>query len=127
MLSGDSTVESFSFDGEKAVFDFDDYDSDKKYKVVVKTPIIFTESTGDRGCVHMRIEAPISRLEIDEASGIYILPPGFPHQMSVIKKGFHVFVGLKAAVYKKAFLLVGSSKIILCPIKSESCVSISPV
>ncbi len=125
MLSGDSTVHSFSFNGSRVEFTFDDNDSGKLYNIQVTTPIIYSEVTGGDGCVHMRIEATTDKLEINNKSGIFTLPEKFSQQMSAIRKGYHVIAGLKASEYPKVFLLVGDGTILLCPIKSESCISIN--
>ncbi len=125
MLSGDSTVNGFSFDGKKVEFLFEDYDTEEIYTVVVETPIIFSQSNGGQGCVHMRIEESKGKLEINNESGRFFLPDTFPKQMSVINKGYHVLAGLKADEYSKVFMLVHASKVLFCPIKSDESVSIS--
>ena len=125
MLSGDSTVKSFSYDGEIVEFIYEDYDSEKNYKIRITTPSIFSEVKGGQSCVHVRMEDSLGKLDIDEKSGRFYLPSTFPQQMALIKKGYHVLAGLKATEYKKVFLLIGYSKILLCPIKDETCVSIN--
>lgn len=125
MLSGDSTVKSFSFDGTKVQFDFEDYETEKTYKVVVETHIVYSESSGENGCVHIRIEDSLDKLPIDSASGVFILPGEFKKQMAIINKGYHVLLGLNSKIYKNVFILQGYSKIIVCPIKGQDNVQVT--
>lgn len=125
MLSGDSTVNSYSFDGRKVEFLFEDEESEETYSVVVETPIIFSESSRGIGCVHMRIEDSKGKLDIDKNSGRYFLPGTFSKQMAAINNGYHILAGLKADEYPKLFLLGHESKILLCPIKGSESVSIN--
>ena len=127
LLSGDSTVESFNFNGNQIQFLYEDYDSDNNYEVIVNTPIIFSEIAGGKNIVHMRIEDSIDKLIIDDKSGLFILPDSFPKQMQAIKKGYHVLAGLKASEYRKVLKLIGNGIIVLCPIKNEDSVEIKIV
>ncbi|MCG8313633.1 MAG: hypothetical protein MI976_10485 [Pseudomonadales bacterium] len=125
MLSGDSTVKSFSFDGEKVQFEFHDYETEKVYNVIVDTPIVYSESPGDEGCVHMKIESSLDKMPIDKVSGLFVLPGDFKKQMAIINKGYHVLAGLKSSVYMHVFILRGTSKIIVCPIKDQDSVRVA--
>ena len=124
MLSGDSTVENFTFDGQEAVFLYEDEQSEKTFRVKVETPIVYSEIPGGRDCVHLRLEDSIDKLAIDENSGRYILPGEFSKQMAIIKKGHHVLAGLKATEYTKILILQGYGRILVCPFKDEKSISI---
>lgn len=127
MLSGDSTVRSFSFNGEVVKLTYEDYDTDETFFVTIKTPQIFTQATGGEGMVHMRIEDVEGKLAVDEKSGRYILPDSFSKQMAAFNQGYHVFGGLKASEYPKAFVLSKGPKILLCPIRKEQDIEIKKV
>jgi len=124
MLSGDSTVKSYSFNGETVEFLYDDYDTDEEYRVKVETPQIFTQATGGEGIVHMRIEEISDKLEVEPKSGRYMMPSLFSKQMAIFKQGYHIFGSMKASEYPKAFILSKGTKILVCPIKSTDSVII---
>ena len=124
MLSGDSTVEKFSFDGQEVVFLYEDNETEKTFRVKVETPMVYSEISGGRDCVHLRLEDSTDKLVIDENSGLFILPGEFSKQMASINKGHHVLAGLKAAEYKKILILQGYGRILVCPIKDEKSISI---
>lgn len=125
MLSGDSTVRFFSFNGKKLEFLYDDYESEVVYRVVVETPIIYSEATGGEGCVHMRTEPSLDKLDVDTKSNLFVLPSEFGKQMAAIRKGYHVLAGLKANEYPKVFILQGNGIIAFCPVEGEESVSIT--
>lgn len=124
MLSGDSTVQEFNFNGCQVEFLFEDYDSDEDYLIKIKTPIVFSEAPSDEGCVHIRLESTANTLPVEPKSGRFILPSKFEQQMAAIRKGFHVLAGLKASEYQKIFTLQGSEKILVCPIKNDKSITI---
>jgi len=127
MLSGDSTVRSYSFNGEIVELTYEDYDSDETYFITIQTPQVFTQATGGERIVHMRIESVLDKLAVEDNSGRYMLPDSFSKQMSVFNQGYHIFGGLKASEYPKAFILSKGPKILLCPIRSEEDIKIEKV
>lgn len=124
MLSGDSTVAAFSFNGRRVSFLYEDDESDATYRVEVETTIIYSETGGGQGCVHMRLEPSEGTLEIDAKSKRFILPGSFAKQMAAINKGYHVLAGLDSTQYTMLFILQGQEKIIVCPVKGEQSISI---
>ncbi|MEM7336076.1 MAG: hypothetical protein AAF490_28610 [Chloroflexota bacterium] len=127
MLSGDSTVRSFSFDGKKVVFVFEDNETDQHYQFEIQTPLIFSETPNGIDCVHIRLEDSTGFLDIDSQSGRFILPPSFSKQMQKTKKGLHILVGLKAKEYPMLFSLVSYDYLLRCPIKSEEDIKYVPI
>lgn len=124
MLSGDSTVNAFSFNGRQVSFLYEDFDSDECYRVVIDTPMIYSEIAGGKNCVHMRLEGSDGKLSVDPKSKLFVLPGEFSKQMAVIKRGFHILAGLNSERYKMIFILQGNGKILVCPVEGEESVSI---
>ena len=126
-LSGDSTVKSFSFDGENLTFEYEDDELDETFHVCVKTDRVFSESVAGEGCVHIRLESFANYLVVEEISGIYTMPAEFHLQMVAIRTGYHLGLGLKSEEFESLFLVVGSGIICACPIRGESDINVESV
>jgi len=126
-FGGDSTLSNLEFKDGEVSFLFEDYDTDKKFRVSIKTNSFYSEASEEEGSVHLRLELISEILDVDGNSGIYIMPSEFNKQMVVNKKHYNLALGLRSKEYPFMFLASGSCKLLVCAVKNEKEISINEV
>jgi hypothetical protein len=123
-LSGDSSVSEVGYVNGAANCLFEDYDTGERYRIRVPTRWFYSETSAERGTVHLRLIRLCDRLPCEPRSGRYPLPQDFPAQMDAAREEIVLAVGLRADEWP-LFLQVRGYKILLaCPVASEDSVSV---
>lgn len=126
-LTGDSTVRDVRFVNSTASLLYEDYESDRTYRLSVDTCNVYSEASHESDSVHIEFRDLRAILLVDPASGRYMLPAEFGKQMAVHRKLGHLAVGLKASSFPLMLVVRGYKVLLATPINSEDHVTLTEV
>lgn len=126
-LSGDSSMRGLHWKSGSVSFIFEDYDTEKTFKIEIEAQRFYSEKDEEEGSVHLRLEKAIEFLPIEKRSKIYIMPDDFGKQMELNRRGFQVMLGLDSRDYPFILTAQGYKKLLVCPVKKEEDVKIQQV
>lgn len=117
-LNGDSTIMGLSYKDGLVSCIFTDGETEERYKIKLKTNILYSEIDSEEESVHISIYDLKNYIPIDIKSGIYTAPDNFGMQMDINRKSFHLAYGKKHKEYPFFIKIQGYKTILASPIRS---------
>ena len=102
-LSGDSEVKDVRYAHGVVTLLYQDYDSDLDFEITVQTDLMYSDSSIESECVHVRVIRNEDFLNTDPESGRFESPEDFGRQMQMVREGCHLALGLRASEFLFTF------------------------